>query len=633
MSDDHMMKPLAASAGMAHKGTCLISREVAAQAVGLMPDSKPKLLIVGFSKARAQELCASLESRFDVLIDPPEKATASLEQGLAQIVLTTREELLANPAHPAAMLLNAIGEGVCLLGPDGHQVWANERFMDLPEVIHHKLRRCATQAREALGAVDARTIGHQASTASCVLKQVPLTASAICKFEVQDQLDSGPIFFEVYISRAQPAGSVKSNQTPADKAHEQSGAALAVVVRDVTSNRRMTQRLNAIDQAGAELVSLEAETVRTRNAVERIKLLEERIVKIAHDQLHFDHFVIRVLDTRTGKLEPVIAAGLAREAVGLELYAEETGNGISGLVAVTGQSVICHNVQEDERFMPGLGNAQSSLTVPLQLHDRVIGIINIESDQPDTFSEEDRQFCEIFARYIAIALHMLDLLVVEQSTTNLHVSDRVRNELTDCLEDIVTEAETLKNDIANKDEHACEHISHIEDDVRRIRERLTNLTSGPQTLLGIDRALAVCEEDPVLKGKRILVADDESKIRRIIRDVLRTRGCSVDIYESGNAAIAQLERCKTENIPAYDLIISDINMPDRNGYEVFNAANQILPGVPVILMTGFGYDPHHSIVRASQEGLQSVLFKPFQIERLIEDARKALSVDSSHSSD
>jgi hypothetical protein len=41
-------------------------------------------------------------------------------------------------------------------------------------------------------------------------------------------------------------------------------------------------------------------------------------------------------------------------------------------------------------------------------------------------------------------------------------------------------------------------------------------------------------------------------------------------------------------------------------------------------MTGFGYDPHHSIVRASQEGLQCVLFKPFQIEKLIEEVHKAL---------
>jgi DNA-binding NtrC family response regulator len=42
-------------------------------------------------------------------------------------------------------------------------------------------------------------------------------------------------------------------------------------------------------------------------------------------------------------------------------------------------------------------------------------------------------------------------------------------------------------------------------------------------------------------------------------------------------------------------------------------------------MTGFGYDPHHSIVRAHQEGLHAVLFKPFQLQRLMTDVRGALS--------
>jgi len=40
-------------------------------------------------------------------------------------------------------------------------------------------------------------------------------------------------------------------------------------------------------------------------------------------------------------------------------------------------------------------------------------------------------------------------------------------------------------------------------------------------------------------------------------------------------------------------------------------------------MTGFGYDPHHSIMRASQEGMHTVLFKPFRTDQLIEIVQKA----------
>ena len=64
---------------------------------------------------------------------------------------------------------------------------------------------------------------------------------------------------------------------------------------------------------------------------------------------------------------------------------------------------------------------------------------------------------------------------------------------------------------------------------------------------------------------------------------------------------------------------------ERSGYEVFRAAKEVSADTPVILMTGFGYDPHHSIVRASQEGLHSFLFKPFKAGQLVEEVKKALS--------
>ena len=57
---------------------------------------------------------------------------------------------------------------------------------------------------------------------------------------------------------------------------------------------------------------------------------------------------------------------------------------------------------------------------------------------------------------------------------------------------------------------------------------------------------------------------------------------------------------------------------------MFASAHKHNSHLPVILMTGFGYDPNHSIVRASQEGLQAVLFKPFKVEQLLSEIRRAL---------
>ncbi|HZW09155.1 MAG TPA: response regulator [Phycisphaerales bacterium] len=563
-----------------------------------MSQPKPKLLIVGGPGVPAEELSRCLGGEFDVRVEQPDAAAGRLHDESFEAVVAGASEFPEMRDHPAALLLNTIGEGVCLVDVEARELWANARYKGLPAAILERVRRCYQQAASELSS-PGRVLGGELPPAS--------------KFDLSDPREQ--VAYEVFVHPTPEAGPAPSGDgAPVRR--------LAVVVRDVSTERRLAQRMSAIDRAGAELVGLEAEAVRKNNSAERLKALETRIVRIAHELLSFDHFVIRLIDERSKRLEPVISAGLPREAIDLELFAEEEGNGISGYVAATGRSVICADAQTDERFMPGLGEARSSLTVPLRLHDKVIGIMNVESERPSAFNEEDRQFGEIFARYIAISLHMLDLLVVERSTTNLSVSGRVEGELRDCLEDILSEAEWLTG-AASRDPETARHIARIKADVESIRARVRNMAAGPQTLLGVERALADRTEDPILKGKRVLVADDESKIRRIIRDVLRSRGCLVIASESGADAIEKLAGVKPDE--RFDIIISDIKMPDRNGYQVFAAAREAIPGVPVILMTGFGYDPHHSIVRASQEGLQSVLFKPFQIERLIEEIRKALA--------
>src|SRR5690606_15903134 len=106
--------------------------------------------------------------------------------------------------------------------------------------------------------------------------------------------------------------------------------------------------------------------------------------------------------------------------------------------------------------------------------------------------------------------------------------------------------------------------------------------------------------------------------------ILTQKGAHVTVCKDGSETIATIERQAREG-GSFDLVISDIKMPDRNGYEVFRAAKKVNTDIPVILMTGFGYDPHHSIVRSSQEGLNSFLFKPFQAAQLTEAVTKALT--------
>ena len=53
------------------------------------------------------------------------------------------------------------------------------------------------------------------------------------------------------------------------------------------------------------------------------------------------------------------------------------------------------------------------------------------------------------------------------------------------------------------------------------------------------------------------------------------------------------------------------------GYEFMLKLQEVMDPAPLVLMTGFGWDPGHSIVKARQAGLQAVLYKPFRLDQLL----------------
>ena len=69
---------------------------------------------------------------------------------------------------------------------------------------------------------------------------------------------------------------------------------------------------------------------------------------------------------------------------------------------------------------------------------------------------------------------------------------------------------------------------------------------------------------------------------------------------------------------SYDAIIIDIRLPDLSGYEAYRRLRDAQPNARMIMMTAFGYDASHSLVKARQDGLRNVLYKPFRTDQLIE---------------
>ena len=90
---------------------------------------------------------------------------------------------------------------------------------------------------------------------------------------------------------------------------------------------------------------------------------------------------------------------MSPEAAGRVLYAEVQNNGVTGFVAATGKSYLCPDTANDPLYIEGAPGARSSLTVPLLFADQVVGTFNVESPEPNAFTEEDLQFTVPPRRY------------------------------------------------------------------------------------------------------------------------------------------------------------------------------------------------------------------------------------------
>jgi CheY-like chemotaxis protein len=551
------------------------------------------LILQGQSEANAQ-IVDAIRNCCDVV------TTASIDEAIDALrhvhfsaVFSDSADFLplerALVGQQANLILNTIGEGVCIVDGEGRSNWMNKKMQAWPPRVHEKIRRTC---QEAFQLFSTQVSPQNAETPAS------FNRSKRYALNIEDQQ-----FLEMIASPViNPRGQVVQ---------------VVAVVWDATGTRRLQQKIDAIDKAGRELVRLEADALSKMNVGQRLKLLEDKIISFTRELMHFDHFAIRLLDRKSNKLELVISAGLPVEALNIDLFASPEGNGISGYVAATGRSYICPDVERDPRYVMGLDQARSTLTVPLRLHDRVIGIFNVESRQRAAFNEDDRQFAEIFGRYVAIALNILDLMVVERVSTSHKVADDVNAEVAGPLNDIASDAGALMDDYIGHDE-LRHKLQLILDNVGTIRKSLRQAVEGPNTSILGAADVKGGPEDPLLNGAEILVADDEPNIRTTVSDVLRKYRANVIAVANGAEAIAQLQSRH------FDLVISDIKMPDKTGYDVFAAARRKDRALPVILMTGFGYDPNHCIVRASQEGLQAVLFKPFKVDQFLGEVRKAL---------
>jgi two-component system chemotaxis response regulator CheY len=121
------------------------------------------------------------------------------------------------------------------------------------------------------------------------------------------------------------------------------------------------------------------------------------------------------------------------------------------------------------------------------------------------------------------------------------------------------------------------------------------------------------------KNLRFLIVDDFSTMRRIVRSLLKEIGfLEADESEDGQSALKRLHSGQ------FDIVITDINMPNMNGMELLEAmqADEKLKSIPVIMITAEAR--REDVLRAAQAGAAAYIVKPFSKGTLEDKISKIL---------
>ena len=204
------------------------------------------------------------------------------------------------------------------------------------------------------------------------------------------------------------------------------------------------------------------------------------------------------------------------------------------------------------------------MTVPLMLHDQVIGTFNVESSEANAFSESDLQFLEIFARNVAVALNTLELLVAEKASTAAASVEAIHSAVALPVDEILNDAVKVMERYIGHEPDVVERLQCIlrnARDIKRVIQRVGQSMAPAAASPNLDET----ESRPALAGKRILVVDTDESVRSAAHELLERYHCIVETANDANAACSLVRNLGADT--NYDVIIADIRLPDMNGYE------------------------------------------------------------------
>jgi DNA-binding NtrC family response regulator len=113
------------------------------------------------------------------------------------------------------------------------------------------------------------------------------------------------------------------------------------------------------------------------------------------------------------------------------------------------------------------------------------------------------------------------------------------------------------------------------------------------------------------------VVDDEADVLDFLSMYLSSLGWEITTVSSAALALDEMDK------RPYFLVLTDIAMPDMDGYEFISCIKRKRIPSQLVLMTGFGYNPDHTLIKINKSIRYPCLFKPFDRAKVAEMVQKA----------
>lgn len=333
--------------------------------------------------------------------------------------------------------------------------------------------------------------------------------------------------------------------------------------------------------------------------------------------LGIEHVAIHRLNASKTQLVLEYCSGFSEEST-RRLAELKTDDGILNRLMETRIPQVVNEIQQTEEglsFLARNDKLASMIALPLLSAGQVWGILTAYSREPFRFKQEDGRAINLFVGQLAELTEIF--------------SRRLRDNLDEILVRLLGSLELMNYKFQKR---TTVPVSEIEAEQNRMRDRVLSLLTDEEVRfisrpagqnekaeakivlpsgdeLNVEEVVNIEGEKNVTpRSKKVLVIDDQPIVTDLLVSVLERMAYQSQVASSGSAGLEMFKK------DGFDLVITDLGMPDVSGWDVSKAVKERKPNVPVVVITGWGVDPDPNKLKESRVDL--IIHKPFQIDEL-----------------